>query len=431
MSADVAAAEQLVVETKVTRAPVSSAQRYGAAGVLVAIGLLTIWRFGIHGHHHEEARLQLGASHTAHVPHFSLPAAPVAWGVGVVIILLGLLWLAVPRRRFFGALMGLGILLFVFALICWLASASSFAFIDIVGLLFSSIQLAVPLILGALAGVMCERSAVINVAIEGQMLAGAWAAALLGTLVGTTAGLLSGALAGALMGAILAVFAIRYLVNQVVLGVVLNVFAAGLTGFAYDAFMQPHAESLNQPPLMDPVKIPLLGDIPVIGPLLFDNIVLVYITYVLIVLVDIWLFRTRWGLRTRAVGEHPKAADTVGIKVLAMRYRNVIIGGAIAGLGGSYFVFQVGQFQKNITSGQGFIALAAVVFGRWSPRGAVGAALLFGFASALQVTLSINATSIPSNVVAMLPYLATILAVAGLVGKVRAPEADGQPYVKS
>jgi simple sugar transport system permease protein len=327
--------------------------------------------------------------------------------------------------------MGLGILLFVFALICWLASASSFAFVDIVGLLFSSIQLAVPLVLGALAGVMCERSAVINVAIEGQMLAGAWAAALLGTLVGTTAGLLSGALAGALMGAILAVFAIRYLVNQVVLGVVLNVFAAGLTGFAYDAFMQPHAESLNQPPLMDPVKIPLLGDIPVIGPLLFDNIVLVYITYVLIVVVDVWLFRTRWGLRTRAVGEHPKAADTVGIKVLAMRYRNVIIGGAIAGLGGSYFVFQVGQFQKNITSGQGFIALAAVVFGRWSPRGAVGAALLFGFASALQVTLSINATSIPSNVVAMLPYLATILAVAGLVGKVRAPEADGQPYVKS
>jgi ABC-type uncharacterized transport system permease subunit len=277
---------------------------------------------------------------------------------------------------------------------------------------------------------MCERSAVINVAIEGQMLAGAWAAALFGTLIGTTAGLLSGALAGALMGAILAVFAIRYLVNQVVLGVVLNVFAAGLTGFAYDAFMQPHAESLNQPPLMDPMKIPVLGDIPVIGPLLFDNIVLVYITYVLIVLVDVWLFRTRWGLRTRAVGEHPKAADTVGIRVLAMRYRNVIIGGAIAGLGGSYFIFQVGQFQKNITSGQGFIALAALIFGRWSPRGAVGAALLFGFASALQVTLSINAPSIPSNVVAMLPYLATILAVAGLVGRVRAPAADGEPDVK-
>jgi ABC-type uncharacterized transport system permease subunit len=422
--------DDLVIETKVVRAPVSSAQRFGAAAALVLLGLVTVWRFGIQGHHHDDAKLQLGATGAKHVPHFSLPAAPVAWVVGVVIILLGLLWLAVPRRRLFGPVMGIGILLFVFALICWLGSASSFAFVDVVGLLFSSIQLAVPLILGALAGVMCERSGVINVAIEGQMLAGAWAAALLGTLVGTTAGLVSGALAGALMGWILAIFAIRFLVNQVVLGVVLNVFAAGLTGFAYDAFMQPHAESLNQPPLMDPVKIPLLGDIPVIGPLLFDNIILVYITYVLIVLVDIWLFRTRWGLRTRAVGEHPKAADTVGIKVLAMRYRNVLIGGAIAGLGGSYFIFQVGQFQKNITSGQGFIALAAVIFGRWSPRGAVGAALLFGFASALQVTLSINAPSIPSNVVAMLPYLATILAVAGLVGKVRAPAADGEPYVK-
>jgi general nucleoside transport system permease protein len=420
----------LTVEHIVTRVPVSRAQRLSGGISLVVLGLMTVWRFGLEGHHHQDAKLQLGATGAAHVPHFALPAAPVAYVAGGLAILLGLIWLAVPRRRLFGVVMGAGILLFVFALICWLASASSFAFVDVVGLLTSSIGLAVPLILGALAGVMCERSAVINVAIEGQMLAGAWAAALFGSVIGATAGLVSGALAGALMGWILAVFAIRYLVNQVVLGVVLNVFAAGLTGFAYDAFMQPHAESLNQPPLMDPHKVPLLGDIPVVGPLLFDTTLLVYITYVLIVLVDIWLFRTRWGLRTRAVGEHPKAADTVGIKVLAMRYRNVVLGGAIAGLGGSYFIFSVGQFQKNITSGQGFIALAAVIFGRWSPRGAVGAALLFGFASALQVTLSINAPSIPSNVVAMLPYLATILAVAGLVGKVRAPAADGEPYVK-
>jgi ABC-type uncharacterized transport system permease subunit len=195
-------------------------------------------------------------------------------------------------------------------------------------------------------------------------------------------------------------------------------------------FMQPHTDTLNTTPIFEPHKIPVLGDIPVIGPLFFDTYSIVYLTYILIIVVDVWLFRTRWGLRTRAVGEHPKAADTVGINVLAMRYRNVIIGGAIAGLGGSYFIFQVGQFQKNITSGQGFIALAALIFGRWSPRGATAAALLFGFASAMQLTLSINAPSIPSNVVAMLPYLATIVAVAGLVGKVRAPAADGEPYVK-
>jgi len=421
---------ELTVEHVVTRAPVSRAQRIGGAVSLAFLGLLTLWRFGIDGHHHQKASLRLGALGAAHVPHFTVPAVPVAWAAGILTIVLGLLWLAAPRRRWFGLVMGVGILLFTVALICWLASASSFAFVDVVGLLTSTINLAVPLILGALCGVMCERSAVINVAIEGQMLGGAWAAALMGSVIGATAGIISGALAGALLGWVLAVFAIRYLVNQVVLGVVLNVFAAGLTGFFYDAFMQPHTESLNQPPLLDPIKIPGLGDIPVIGPLFFNTSVIVYMTYVLIVLVDIWLFRTRWGLRTRAVGEHPKAADTVGINVLAMRYRNVIIGGAIAGLGGSYFIFQVGQFQKNITSGQGFIALAALIFGRWSPRGAVAAALLFGFASAMQTTLSINAPSIPSNVVAMLPYLATIIAVAGLVGKVRAPAADGEPYVK-
>jgi simple sugar transport system permease protein len=340
------------------------------------------------------------------------------------------LWLAVPRRRWFGAVMGAALGLFVVALIAWLASASSFAFVDVVGLLTNTIGYAVPLILGALCGVMCERSGVINVAIEGQMLAGAWTAALIGTVVGATAGMLAGAFAGALIGCLLAVFAIRYLVNQVVLGVVLNVFAAGLTGFFYDAFMQPHQAALNQPPLLDNIKIPLLGDIPVIGPLFFDTTVIVYLTYVLIVAVDIWLFRTRWGLRTRAVGEHPKAADTVGINVLAMRYRNVIIGGAIAGLAGSYFIFAVGQFQKNISSGQGFIALAALIFGRWSPRGAVAASLLFGFATAMQVTMSINAPSVPSAFLAMVPYIATIVAVAGLVGKVRAPAADGEPYVK-
>jgi simple sugar transport system permease protein len=421
---------ELTVEHVVTRPPVSQAQRIGAGVTLIVLGLVTIWRFGIDGHHDEDATIRFGALNTAHVPVINAPAVPVAWVCGVVTILLGVGWLLAPRRQWFGAVMGSGIFLFVVALICWLASASSFAFVDIVGLLSSTIALAVPLILGALCGVMCERSAVINVAIEGQMLAGAWTAALIGSLVGITAGVIAGAFAGALMGSLLAVFAIRYLVNQVVLGVVLNVFAAGLTGFFYDVFMQPHTATLNSSPLMEPHKVPLLGDIPVIGPLLFDTYGSVYLTYVLIVVVDIWLFRTRWGLRTRAVGEHPKAADTVGINVLAMRYRNVILGGAIAGIGGSYFIFQVGQFQKNITSGQGFIALAALIFGRWSPRGAVAAALLFGFASAMQVTLSINAPAIPSAVVAMVPYIATILAVAGLVGKVRAPAADGEPYVK-
>jgi simple sugar transport system permease protein len=228
------------------------------------------------------------------------------------------------------------------------------------------------------------------------------------------------------------VFAIKYYVNQVILGVVLNVFALGLTGLFYDSVMQKNTESFNSPDVLSAIKIPLLGDIPVIGPLFFDVNIIVYLTYVLIIGVDIALFRTRWGLRTRAVGEHPRAADTVGINVLRTRYVNVISAGLIAGLGGAFLTIgQVGGFSKNISSGKGFIALAAVIFGRWSPRGAVAAALLFGFADALQTVLSIIGTpvTIPSAFLAMLPYLATIFAVAGLVGRVKAPAADGEPYV--
>jgi len=319
----------------------------------------------------------------------------------------------------------------VAAFLCWAASGST---IPMLGLLQNSIFLAVPLILGALGGVLCERSGVINVSIEGQMLTGAFAAALFATVshnlgVGTVAAVI----AGGLIGAMLAVFAIRYVVNQVILGVVLNVFALGLTGFLYDALLQPHQDQFNSPATFSAVAIPGLSSIPFIGPLLFDTNVLVYLTYVLIVVVDVALFRTRWGLRTRAVGEHPKAADTVGIKVLATRYRNTIMGGCVAGLAGAYITIgTIGAFSKNISSGKGFIALAALIFGRWSPRGAVAAALLFGFADALQTELSIIQTpvQIPSAFLAMLPYLATIFAVAGLVGRVRAPAADGEPYVK-
>ena len=306
--------------------------------------------------------------------------------------------------------------------------------LDLLGLLQQSIFLAIPLILGALAGVLCERSGVINVAIEGQMLAGAWAGALFGTLAHNLGlGLLAAVVAGGLMGLLLAVFAIRYYVNQVILGVVLNVLALGLTGFIYDALMQPNQDTLNNPGFFEPIKIPVLGDIPIVGPLLFNANVIVYLTYILIVVVDVALFRTRWGLRTRAVGEHPEAADTVGINVFRTRYHNVVFGGMVAGIAGAFLtVGAVGAFSKNISSGKGFIALAAVIFGRWSPRGAIGAALLFGFADALQTVLSFTQTpvTIPSAFLAMLPYLATLFAVAGLVGRVRAPAADGEPYVK-
>jgi simple sugar transport system permease protein len=197
--------------------------------------------------------------------------------------------------------------------------------------------------------------------------------------------------------------------------------------------LAPNAASLNSPPRFRAVPIPVLGDIPLIGPIFFRQTVIVYILYVTVALVTWTLYRTRWGLRVRAVGEHPKAADTVGIKVNRTRYRNVIIAGLIAGLAGAFLTIGgSGQFNTNISSGKGFIALAAVIFGRWSPRGAIAAALLFGFTDQLQITLGIVGTpvAIPSAFLAMAPYLVTVFAVAGLVGRVQAPAADGQPYEK-
>lgn len=406
-------------------------RRLVSGGVLAASAVLCIVGFGL-GAHKGSAAFGLSPVGTVHPTTLRVPAAGSAVVLGVVLAGLAGWQLARGFSRAAMRWVTSGALaLVVIAFLCWAASGGS---IPLLGLLQDSLFGAVTLILGALGGILCERSGVINVAIEGQMLTGAFAAALAATVTHNLGlGIVAATLAGGLIGAMLAVFAIRYLVNQVILGVVLNVFALGLTGFAYDAVMQKHSDTFNNPAIFQPVKIPVLGDIPFLGPLLFDTTVLVYLTYILIVVVDLALFRTRWGLRTRAVGEHPKAADTVGIKVLRTRYVNTILGGFVAGVAGANLTIgAVGAFSKNISSGKGFIALAAVIFGRWSPRGAVAAALLFGFADALQTELSFLPTpvQIPSAFLAMTPYLATVFAVAGLVGRVRAPAADGEPYVK-
>jgi simple sugar transport system permease protein len=213
---------------------------------------------------------------------------------------------------------------------------------------------------------------------------------------------------------------------------VLNLFATGVTGFLYERLMQSDSEKYNQPPTLPTWSIPGLSKIPVLGPVLFQSNLLVWLALILVFVIHFGLSRTRWGLRTRAVGEHPTAADTVGIRVRGLRYANVLLGGLIAGAGGAYFTLvATGSFQKNMTSGAGFIALAALIFGRWTPFGAFGAALFFGFAQKLATYLGAIESPVPSQFLNMLPYLATIVAVAGLVGRVRAPAADGQPYVKS
>jgi ABC-type uncharacterized transport system permease subunit len=332
--------------------------------------------------------------------------------------------------RFATALLAGGIAAFVLSFLCWQVAGQ---FLPLVDTARGSLQLALPLILGALAGVLCERSGVVNVAIEGQFLMGAFAAALVGTLAASAwAGLVGAAVGGVLIAAMLAFLAIRYLVDQVVIGVVLNVFAAGVTGFLYEQLLRSDVEAFNQPPRLANWKIPVLSEIPVIGPVLFDASALVLIALVLVVVIHVALSRTRWGLRTRAVGEHPTAADTVGIRVRGLRYTNVLLGGVVAGLGGAYFTLvAVDSFNKGMTNGLGFISLAALIFGRWTPFGALGAALFFGFLQKLATYLSTIGSTVPSQFLNMLPYLATIIAVAGLVGRVRAPAADGKPYVKN
>jgi ABC-type uncharacterized transport system permease subunit len=358
-----------------------------------------------------------------------LPAKPVALLLGALGVLAAVAYVLrrVPQKWSGWLAVVLGVS-FIGAFLCWAAAGKTF---PLANQFQGTLNFATPLILGALAGVLCERAGVINIAIEGQFLVGAFTAAVVASTTGSpVAALIAAAVSGVLMAVLLAVFSIKYLVNQVVLGVVLVVFATGVTGFLFDQFLQEDAAHLNTPDVLSAVKIPGLGDIPFIGPILFNQTVLVYLTYIAVAVVTFVLFQTRWGLRVRAVGEHPKAADTVGIRVKRVRYSAVLWAGVLAGLGGAFFtVGYAGSFAKEMTAGNGFIALAALIMGRWHPIGAMVAALFFGFATQLQSQLQIIQTPIPGELLLMAPYLATIIAVAGLVGRVRAPKADGEPYV--
>ncbi|WP_346769341.1 ABC transporter permease [Planctomonas sp. JC2975] len=322
--------------------------------------------------------------------------------------------------------------LFVVTFLTWAAGANSRP-LPITSLLLGTVSLSVPYIFGALGGVISERSGVVNIAIEGQLLAGAFLAAVVASMTGSVwLGLLAALIAGVLVSFVLAAFAIKYYVDQVIVGVVINVLVLGLTNFLYSQVLSKDASFLNEPPLLPAVPIPGLSAIPVIGPVLFDQSIIVYLMYIAVAAVYIGLFHTRWGLRLRSVGEHPQAADTVGINVTGTRFWNVSLAGAIVGLGGAYFTLgSVGSFTEDMTGGQGYIALAAVIFGRWDPIRATLAALLFGFASNLQYTLAAVGSPVPSEFLLMLPYVVTILAVAGFVGYVRGPAASGKPYIKS
>jgi len=346
----------------------------------------------------------------------------------VLALALGISGWQILRTRETNGVLGAILLLFLLAFLIWASSGRTF---NLTGMLAGMLEAATPIALGALSGVWCERSAVINIGIEGMMLSGAFTGVVAASASGSLlVGLLAGMLIGGLLGAFLALLAIRFKVNQIIAGTAINIFATGATSFL-SARVLAENQALNRAPTFPKVALPVLSHIPVIGPVFFNNNLVIYLMLLLVVVTHIILFSTRWGLRSRSVGEHPLAADTLGVNVLRTRYINVIIGGLIAGLGGVYFTLgSVARFDEVMTAGRGFIGLAAMIFGRWTPFGAFGSSLIFGFASALQMKMSILRVPIPSEFLLMAPYLATIIVLAGIVGRAIPPAADGQPYEK-
>ncbi len=372
-----------------------------------------------------------GASRLFEGGTWTIPAAPTGWimfAVGAV--LTGLIWyLALGRKHVPGWMLVVVGVAFVVTFLVWMVADRPLATLPLVSLLSGGLMFATPLVFGALAGVVNERSGIINIAIEGQLLLGAFAGVVAASIFGSSwLGLIGAALAGMALGALLGWFTITFRTENIVVGVVLNMLALGITSFLFSTLLK-NSTHLNQPMKLPIIRIPLLADIPVVGPVLFNQTILVYLMYAAVIIMQFMLFNSRWGLRVRAAGEKPKAADTVGIRVNRIRWQSVLLGGALAGLGGAFFT--LGQdlaFSKNMAAGNGFIALAAMILGRWNPTGALTAALLFGFATNLGAVMQSVGAPIPAEYVLMTPYVVTVLAVAGFVGAVRPPAAEGKPY---
>jgi len=396
--------------------------------VLIALGLFVFWAFGLGVEAGLQATFNLSLQNDAiQGLSWAVDARVLSMTLALMIVGLGISRLTWAGTRWINLSLAIGLGLFTLAFLAWAAAGGQFS---LVGMLRSTVILSVVIVFGALTGLMCERVAVINIGIEGQLLAAAFAAVVLSSAFGTIAGIVGALLVGGLLGLLLAWLTIRFHVDQIIAGVVINIFALGLTSLMSSRILSQVVE-LNAPKRIPSIRIPLLADIPVLGPMLFDHTYFVYGMFILVVVIHLGLFYTRWGLRSRAVGEHPEAADTVGINVYWVRYRNVVLGGMIAGFGGAFLgLAQVARFEENMTGGIGFIGLAAMIFGRWTPFGALGAGLVFGLSRAVQQKAAILNTGIPSEFLLMIPYIVTIVVVAGVVGRTRPPAADGQPYIK-
>ena len=377
-------------------------------------------------------------SQSYEIPDIVTAGAPIVWVLAALTVAITAWTILATARRMTQStwarvggmvLVGLSTILgFLFY-----AGSDSTGAVTLTSTLVSTVAISTPLIFGSLSGVVSERVGVVNIAIEGDLLVGAFAGVMAASYFQMPyAGVIAAPLAGAALGALLALFSVKCGVDQIIVGVVLNVLALGLTTFLYGTVMKETPGSLNTNQFsLSPIKIPGLAEIPVIGPVLFNQTILVYLMYAAVIALAFFLFRSRWGLRLRACGEHPRAADTVGINVGRTRTLNTILGSAFAGLGGAFFTIGSGlAFTDNISAGNGYIALAAMILGKWNPVGAMGAAVMFGFAQALARMLPNIEPAIPADLVSMIPYVVTIVAVAGFVGKSRAPAAENVPYVK-
>jgi ABC-type uncharacterized transport system permease subunit len=403
-----------------------------AAGILLVVtGLAILLLFGLNtkpGQLTTFGLTPLGDKNVIPIPDLILPVQPAIYVLALIAFFVGG-WQLARGIRSTGILAGVVAFCFVAAFLIWAAKDNS---MDLVGMMNTSLVRATPIALAALCGVISERAAVINIAIEGIMLMSALASVMAATLSHNLyLGLLAGILTGMLVAALHAVLCIKFKVDQIISGVAINIVGTGATSFISNRYMQTLTEKLNNSGVFPNIPIPLLVKIPILGPVVFENNIIVYIMLILVAATFVLLFYTPWGLRTRAVGEHPKAADTLGINVYLTRYVNVILGGLIAGIGGAYFTIgSVGRFDKLMTAGKGFIGLAAMIFGNYNPIGALGSSLIFGFADSLQVKMQILKTPIPSEFLQMAPYLVTIIVLAGLVGGVHPPAADGAAYEK-
>lgn len=366
------------------------------------------------------------------IPDLTMPSNLLGIYTGVIMLLLTAVsfWFGIARKyvpRVFVIVFGLAAII---ALLGWIAAGAE---VPVGFLLGNTLVLALPIILGGMGGIMSERVGVVNIAIEGQLLTGAFVASVVGSITHSLwVGLIAAMIASALLSTVLASLAIKYLVDQIIIGVLLNVLVIGVTNFLYSQVISQNNAGLNFPGTFDRIAIPLLSQLPVIGDAFFNQGATVYLTFLLVPALWFVLFRTKLGLRARAVGEHPLAADTVGINVARTRFWWVTLGGAVAGLGGAAITIgNVGAFGREMTGGQGFIALAVVILGRWQPIYVSLSALLFGFAIILRIWANQINPVIPVDFITMVPYLVTLIAVAGFAGRVRGPAASGKPYEKN